>query len=575
VLIYPFLAAGLGMTLEKLVSALKSVPHLVYHFITYFGGVPADQLLPSLVVGAVFGGLMTALVYLVARGWLNLPSFSNRAVLIAGAALVFAMSAFGLLTALLIGVIALVAFIYLYESNLLGLLFRPSREILLGQGNTSPLVWSVLRALAVAVLLTIMAYITTDLLPALGIALVVLLAMAYLYAENLRKFLSFQTVQRLANRDALITLVTGAGVGAAVGAVSSQLLMYSTKHCTYGPGIGQFEFRLGMVITAISATFLLFPVWLYVLRRGGKIAPSQEITSGNFRGFFIPYLLLVPTLIILVFFLYYPAFQVIQMSLTRTLLGRGSKFACLYNYQKLGEDPVYKSSFITTFELSIAIIVLGMAISLMIASLANQKVRGANIYRAWLIWPYAVSPVVTGVIFQLMFHPQVGPINWGLNEIFGIRPQWFRETNLTPWVVILAAVWNSLGFNVLFYIAGLQNVPSDLLEAAAIDGANRFQRFVRITFPMLSPFTFFLLITNMTYSFFGIFGAVDTLTQGGPWRGGEGATNVLIYNLYQDAFEHQYKIGGAAAQSLILFLLVAGLTLIQFRYVERQVTYGG
>jgi sn-glycerol 3-phosphate transport system permease protein len=518
---------------------------------------------------------MTAIVYLVARGWLNLPSFSSRAILTAGAALVFASSDFSLQMALLIGVLVLVVFIYLYESNLLGLLSRPSREILLSYEGTSPLVWSALRALAVAVLLAILAYVTTSLLPALGIALVVLLVMAYLYGENLRKFLTVQTLQRLANRDALITLVTGAGVGGVVGGMSSQLLMYSTKHCTYGPGIGGFEYRLGLVITAISATFLLFPVWTYVLRRGGKIAPSQEITSGNFRGFFVPYLLLVPTLIVLVFFLYYPAFQVVEMSLTRTLLGRGSRFACLYNYQKLAEDPVYKSSFITTFQLTIAIIVLGMAISLAIASLANQKVRGANIYRAWLIWPYAVSPVVTGVIFQVMFHPQVGPINWGLNELFGIRPQWFRETNLAPWVVILAAVWNSLGFNVLFYIAGLQNVPSDLLEAAAIDGANRFQRFVRITFPMLSPFTFFLLITNMTYSFFGIFGAVDTLTQGGPWRGGEGATNVLIYNLYQDAFEHQYKIGGAAAQSLILFLLVAGLTLLQFRYVERQVTYGG
>ena len=207
--------------------------------------------------------------------------------------------------------------------------------------------------------------------------------------------------------------------------------------------------------------------------------------------------------------------------------------------------------------------------------LANQKVRGAGIYRTWLIWPYAVSPVVAGVIFQMMFHPQVGPINWLLDTFFGIRPQWFRDVHLAPWVVIVAAVWNSLGFNVLFYVAGLQNIPSDLLEAAAIDGANRVQRFLRITFPLLSPFTFFLLVTNVTYSFFGIFGAVDTLTQGGPWRQGSGATNVLIYNLYLDAFERQYKIGSAAAQSLILFLLVAGLTLLQFRYVERRVTYGG
>ena len=285
--------------------------------------------------------------------------------------------------------------------------------------------------------------------------------------------------------------------------------------------------------------------------------------------------MLIPTLIILVFFLYYPAVQVVEMSLTRTFLGRGSRFACLFNYERLSQDPFYESSFITSFQITLAIIVIGMAVSLGIAVLASQKIRGASIYRTWLIWPYAVSPVVAGVIFQVMFHPQVGPVNWILNELFGIRPQWFREVYLAPWVVILAAVWNSLGFNVLFYVAGLQNIPSDLLEAAAIDGANRFQRFMRITFPLLSPFTFFLLVTNVTYSFFGIFGAIDTLTQGGPWRQGHGATNVLIYNLYQDAFERQYKIGLAASQSLILFLLVAGLTILQFRYVERRVTYGG
>ena len=355
--------------------------------------------------------------------------------------------------------------------------------------------------------------------------------------------------------------------------------MYATKHCTYGPDIEPFEYRLGLVITAISAAFLLFPLWTWRLRRGGRIKPSTEITSGNFRGFFVPYILLVPTLIILVFFLYYPAIQVVEMSLTKSLLGGRSKFACLDNYVKLSTSAGYESSFIVTFQLTLAIIIIGMAVSLGIAVLANQKVRFAGVYRTWLIWPYAVSPVVTGVIFSLIFHPQVGLVNWLLNEFFGVRPQWFTDTTLAPWVVILAAIWNSLGFNILFYVAGLQNIPDDLLEAAAIDGANRFQRFWRITFPMLSPFTFFLLVTNVTYSFFGIFGAVDTLTQGGPWRltssGYDGATNVLIYNLYQDAFERQNLIGQAAAQSLILFLLVAGLTLLQFRYVERQVTYGG
>ncbi len=573
--LYPFLAADLGTTLEKLLDALKALPQIIFNIFKYFGEVPADQLLPSLVVGAVVGGFLTALVYLSARDYLQLPNFSSRASMTGFAAFVFAYSEFDWLAALVIGVGVFLVFVYLYEQNLPGLFSASSRAILLEQEGAAEQLWSFSRALLPALVLAYCASIHVGMLTGIGIGLLVMLFMAYLYGENLRRFLSSRTLARLANFDALSSLGTGVVVGGAVGAVSSQILMYPTKHCSYVGDVSAFQYHLGLVLTGVSATFLLFPVWTWIMRKHGKLAPSKEITSGNFRGFFIPYMLLIPTLIILVFFLYYPAIQVVDMSLTRTFLGRGSKFACLYNYEKLAQDPFYESSFITTFQITLAIIIFGMGASLLIAVLANQKVRGAGIYRTWLIWPYAVSPVVAGVIFQMMFHPQVGPINWILDTLFGIRPQWFREVNLAPWVVIAAAVWNSLGFNVLFYVAGLQNIPSDLLEAAAIDGANRVQRFLRITFPLLSPFTFFLLVTNVTYSFFGIFGAVDTLTQGGPWRQGSGATNVLIYNLYLDAFERQYKIGSAAAQSLILFLLVAGLTLLQFRYVERRVTYGG
>ena len=573
--LYPFLAADFGTTLEKLLDAIKAFPQILFDIVKYFGEVPADRLVPSLVVGAIAGGFLTALVYLSARDYLELPRFSSRATVTGFAAFAFAYSEFSPLVALIIGIGTFLAFVYLYEQNLTGLFSASSRAVLLAQEGVAEQFWSVLRALLPALVLAYCAWTRVGMLTAFGIGLLVMLLMAYLYGENLRRFLSWRTLARLADFNALTSLGTGALVGGAIGAVSSQILMYPTKHCSFSGDVSTFQYRLGLVLTVVSATFLLFPVWTWVLRKHGKLAPSKEITSGNFRGFFVPYMLLIPTLIILVFFLYYPAVQVVDMSLTRTFLGRGSKFACLYNYEKLAQDPFYESSFITTFQITVAIILFGMGASLGIAVLANQKVRGAGIYRTWLIWPYAVSPVVAGVIFQMMFHPQVGPINWLLDTFFGIRPQWFRDVHLAPWVVIVAAVWNSLGFNVLFYVAGLQNIPSDLLEAAAIDGANRVQRFLRITFPLLSPFTFFLLVTNVTYSFFGIFGAVDTLTQGGPWRQGSGATNVLIYNLYLDAFERQYKIGSAAAQSLILFLLVAGLTLLQFRYVERRVTYGG
>jgi sn-glycerol 3-phosphate transport system permease protein len=167
-----------------------------------------------------------------------------------------------------------------------------------------------------------------------------------------------------------------------------------------------------------------------------------------------------------------------------------------------------------------------------------------------------------------MFNP-IGVVSYLWNGIFQTRPNWLGDPVLTPMLVIMASIWKNLGYNVIFYLAGLQNIPGDLLEAAGIDGANRWQRFWKITLPMLSPFTFFLLITNLTYSFFDIFGTVDVLAGPGP----RNSTTVLIYNLYQD-LQINHSTGMAAAQSVLMFVLVAGITILQFRTTERRVYYG-
>jgi sn-glycerol 3-phosphate transport system permease protein len=153
--------------------------------------------------------------------------------------------------------------------------------------------------------------------------------------------------------------------------------------------------------------------------------------------------------------------------------------------------------------------------------------------------------------------------------IFGVSVPWLNNPAFAPWAVILASVWKSLGFNILFYIAGLQNVRADLLEAASIDGATAWRRFWSITFPMLSPITFFLLITNVTYAVFETFGTIDALTSGGPL----GSTTTLMYRIYDIAFTNR-DLGKAAAQSIVLFVLVIGFTVLQFRTTARRVTYG-
>jgi sn-glycerol 3-phosphate transport system permease protein len=293
----------------------------------------------------------------------------------------------------------------------------------------------------------------------------------------------------------------------------------------------------------------------------------------------LPLVFLIPALLSLLVFLYYPAIEVVLRSLKRQQFPLPQeRFICLENYVSLAENTIYRTSFGVTFIITALVVVMAMSLALSIAVLASQKVRGASIYRTLLIWPYALSPVVTGVIFLTMFREgRSGLINYGLFETVGLTPSWLTDPYLAIFTVVFASVWNILGFNILFYIAGLQNVPRDLLEAAQIDGANRAQRFWSITLPMLSPFTFFLLVTNVTYSFYGIYGVIDTMTQGRPplGTGGEfgGATNVLIYKLYQDAFGSGAPAGSAAAQAVVLFLLVAGITLFQFRYLETRVTY--
>jgi sn-glycerol 3-phosphate transport system permease protein len=365
-------------------------------------------------------------------------------------------------------------------------------------------------------------------------------------------------------------------VGGVGGALGSQLLNLPLQHCTYTPEIDGIQQVLGVFVTLGSTLFVLFPVWTILTRRS---VISNHSTAGYFRSPVLPYLFLAPTLLSLLLFLYYPGLQTITLSLNlkRFPLPQ-ERFICLNNYASLFQDTIYQNSFITSLLMTVAVVIISMAIALGIAVLASQKIRGASFYRTLLIWPFALSPVVVGTIFLAMFREgSSGLANYMLERTFGVSLSWLRDPALAPWVIVFASVWNIMGFNILFYIAGLQNVPADLLEAAQIDGANRPQRFAWITFPLLAPFTFFLLVTNVTYSFYGIYGAIDTLTQGGPPLGAGGAlggaTNVLIYKLYEYAFNPGSPAGLAAAQALVLFMVVAGITLLQFRYIEQRITY--
>jgi sn-glycerol 3-phosphate transport system permease protein len=247
--------------------------------------------------------------------------------------------------------------------------------------------------------------------------------------------------------------------------------------------------------------------------------------------------------------------------------GAGTFLTILWFSRILEED--YGEVMFNTFFISTAIVVIGLILGLAIAYLAFQDVKGAMIYRTLLIWPYAVSPAIAGIIFFVIFNPVSGILNHFIELMGGQGPEWIIE----PWwaraTIIITSVWKTLGYNILFYIAGLQTVPPDLVEAASIDGANAWQRFRNVIIPALSPITFFLIVTNLTYAFFNIFGTIDFLTRGGP----TGATSVSIYEIVQLGIR-KGDLGRASAQSLVLFLIVIGVTVFQFKTSGRRVTYG-
>ncbi len=247
--------------------------------------------------------------------------------------------------------------------------------------------------------------------------------------------------------------------------------------------------------------------------------------------------------------------------------GLHTEFVGLRNFAELFADEHYLKSFKTTALFSALVAGSGIAISLVLATMADRVLRGALAYRTLLIWPYAVAPAVAGVLWGFLFAPSVGIITFALKQL-GIEWNWVLRGDQAMTLVVIASVWKQISYNFLFFLAGLQSIPKSLIEAAAIDGAGPMRRFWTVVFPLLTPTTFFLLVVNIVYAFFDTFGVIDATTQGGP----AGATQILVYKVYHDGVKSA-DLGGSSAQSVILMVIVIALTVVQFRYVERKVHY--
>ncbi|HRM48103.1 MAG TPA: sn-glycerol-3-phosphate ABC transporter permease UgpA [Alicycliphilus sp.] len=287
-----------------------------------------------------------------------------------------------------------------------------------------------------------------------------------------------------------------------------------------------------------------------------------------FRSAWLPWVLIAPQLAIIGIFFFLPAGQaVLQSFQVEDAFGMSREWVGLENFRQLWDNPDYLGSFQRTALFSVLVAGIGIVVSLALAIFADRIVRFAMVYKTLLIVPYAVAPVIAGVLWVFLFSPSIGVVTYYLGKL-GYGWNHLMNENQAMALIVLASVWKQISYNFLFFLAGLQSIPKALIEAASIDGAGPWRRFWNIQLPLLSPTTFFLLVINIVYAFFDTFGIIDAATQGGPGQ----STSILVYKVYLDGFK-ALDLGGSAAQSVVLMAIVVVLTVIQFRYVEKKVQY--
>ena len=288
----------------------------------------------------------------------------------------------------------------------------------------------------------------------------------------------------------------------------------------------------------------------------------------HFKFSWIVPLLLAPQLLVIFTFFYWPSAQALYWAFTlEQPWGGGNTWVGFENFKKVLSDPYYWGSVRVSVIYALATTILAMTMALTLALFVDRQLAGYRVWRVGIIWPYAVAAPAVGLAFNFVFNPGAGIFSF----INTLAPGWW-DLPKYPWqavtAIVIAGAWKQVAYSFIFFLAALQAIPRSLTEAAAMDGARPLRRMMDLQLPLLTPTFFFLLVINITDSFTDSFGIVDTLTGGGPFR----ATDLMVYKIYADGFRG-FDYSGAAAQSIILMLLVMALTFVQFRYVERRVHY--
>lgn len=279
------------------------------------------------------------------------------------------------------------------------------------------------------------------------------------------------------------------------------------------------------------------------------------------------YLLILPALVFVFGFTLLPVVSAFGVSLTQWNLVSPPKFIGFANYQKVFTDPIAIKTLLNTFTFTFVSVPVAILLSLLIAVLLNQKIRGLSFFRTAYYLPVISSTVAISMIFLWVFDSNYGLLNRFL-MLLGIDPvRWLFEPRSAMLAVIIVTVWRSLGFNMIIFLAALQDVPPDLHDAASIDGANERQKFLHIIIPLVSPAIFFSTLTGFVNSFQS-FDLVYNMTQGGPAR----ATYLVGYYIWEQAFKYLH-MGYGAAIAFVLFFIILIFTLIQW-LLRRRWVYG-
>ncbi|MGH7320411.1 MAG: carbohydrate ABC transporter permease [Candidatus Rokuibacteriota bacterium] len=303
---------------------------------------------------------------------------------------------------------------------------------------------------------------------------------------------------------------------------------------------------------------------------GASAVAGYPATRAGWRLFAAarPYLYILPTFVFLAVFTHYPILKTFYLSLFRwNLATPRMEFAGLANYAQAWATPLFWQVLRNNLLFALATIPLSLALALALALLIDRPLRGLAIYRAVLFYPTVIPMAAAAMIWLWILTPSYGLVNY-YGRLVGLPDvHWLGHSSFALAALAAVGVWKRLGYYVVVFLAGLQVIPSHLYEAATLEGAGPWQRFWRVTFPLLSPTTFFVGLMAAIDSFQAI-DQVYLMTQGGPGN----HTNLFIFYIYQNAFRF-FDMGYASAVSGILFLILLGLTIIAFRGLHRRVHY--